>query len=466
MNKRFLIKLLTMAALILSLMIPLSMIEGAVSSRTAFREQAKTSIAESWTGLQSLLGPILVQPYVEYTESQEWDENVKAYRSRVSTKERLLFVLPDDLRIEGEVNTEERRRGLYAIPVYDAGLRVTGAFSNQAVIDLLTASTNRIELKRPYLSVVVSDIRGIVTQPVLTWNDRKSEFVSGAALGAIGSGMRAAVSDVSTTELETYQFAFGTHLHGMESVQFSPAGKNTVVQLGSDWMHPSFDGRLLPSEHKISQAGFSATWRASSFSSGMERIAEQCQHGDCDAFSQNTFGVSLITPVDIYQQAERSVKYAVLFIALTFVVFFLFEVMKSLRLHPMQYLLVGASLTVFYLLLVATSEHIAFAWSYLISVVANLALVYVYIGAVLRSRMRALGLTAMLAALYAMLYAILRSEDNALLMGAILIFGALAAVMIITRKLDWYSVSDQIAGQTYVKEKGVEKVSVSGGDIS
>ena len=174
----------------------------------------------------------------------------------------------------------------------------------------------------------------------------------------------------------------------------------------------------------------------------------QCQYGDCNDLMANTFGVSLIQPIDIYQQTERSVKYASLFIVLTFVVFFLFEIMKSMRLHPMHYVLVGASLTLFYLLLISISEHIDFFWAYVISSLANIAVISIYISEVLQSRLRAAAFTGLLLLLYGMLYAILRSEDNALLMGSLLIFGILSAVMVITRKLDWYKVAEQISRQT------------------
>ena len=448
MNKRFLTKLLTIAGLILIMMIPLSMIQVVVSDRTMFREQAKLSIANSWTGRQSFLGPFLVQPYTEYTQVKTWDENLKAYQIETISSEKQLLILPDELNIKGDITTEERRRGLYAIPVYNAALAVQGSFSNQPILNFLKSSANKVELHKPYVSLIISDIRGIVTQPVLAWGNQTSEFISGAGLADSSSGMRADVSVISVTTPATYSFSFDTHLHGMETLQFSPAGKSTVVDVKSAWLHPSFDGRYLPSERNIDDNGFTATWRASSFSSNMEHVMNQCQFGDCNDLMANTFGVSLIQPVDIYQQTERSVKYASLFIVLTFVVFFLFEIMKSMRLHPMHYVLVGASLTLFYLLLISISEHIDFFWAYVISSLANIAVISIYISEVLQSRLRAAAFTGLLLLLYFMLYVILRSEDNALLMGSLLIFGILSAVMVITRKLDWYKVAEQISRQT------------------
>jgi len=175
----------------------------------------------------------------------------------------------------------------------------------------------------------------------------------------------------------------------------------------------------------------------------MPLIVGECAAGNCQEFNGNTFGVSLINPVDLYQQTERAVKYAILFILLTFVAFFLFEIMKQLRLHPMQYLLVGTALTVFYLLLISLSEHIAFHWAYLSAALASTLLIGVYVSGVLASRARGMALAAGLMVLYAMLYAILRSEDNALLMGSLLIFAVLGGVMLVTRKLDWHRIGSQ-----------------------
>lgn len=447
MKNRFFLKPLVIGALMLALMIPLAMIESVVSERSAYRYQAKTSIAASWTGEQKFLGPVLVVPYSQKQSRKVWDKKLEDYRQEVYYENRRLFILPEELEITADIATEERSRGIYAIPVYNSALAVKGTFDNRRVLELLTQGNITVTWERAFVSLIVSDIRGIVTQPLLNWNDRELEFVSGSGLDEHGNGMRATITGLKNTEPARHAFSFEVQLHGMETLQFSPVGKTTRVDVRSDWLHPSFIGRYLPGKRQIDPQGFGASWQVSSFSSDMERVAEQCQQGNCDNFLGNTFGVSLIQSVDIYQQAERSVKYAILFISLTFVAFFLFEVMKSLRLHPMQYLLVGCALSVFYLLLVSLSEHIAFGQAYLIASLANAGLVGVYISAVLQSRQRAIVFAGLLLLLYGMLYVILCSEDNALLMGSLLIFAVLALVMVITRKLDWYRVADQLATQ-------------------
>ena len=447
MNYRILFKLLVIFALVLALTIPNLMIRDLVSERSYFRQEAKQSIAASWTGEQKFLGPILVVPYTERREKKIWDDKKHHYRVVEQVNDRRLFVLPAELKIDADIRTEERRRGIYTIPVYASTIDVRGTFENASVRDLIKNEAVTVAWDKVYLSAPVSDIRGIAVQPLLHWNGEEYEFVSGSGIGPQGNGMRAGIAGLSGSQAASYPFSFSVQLHGMETLAFSPVGKNTQVTVRSPWRHPSFLGRYLPNERTVGDDGFSAVWRVASFSSDMGRVSALCETGKCEAFFDNTFGVALIQPVDIYQQAERSVKYAVLIITLTFVAFFLFEVLRAVPLHPVQYLLLGCSLTVFYLLLLSLSEHIAFGPAYLIASLANTALIGVYVTAVLHSRSRGIVLSAALLLLYGMLFLILRSEDNALLMGSLLIFAVLALVMLMTRNLDWYRVSERVARQ-------------------
>lgn len=447
MNWKLLGKIGVIAALMLVLMIPLAMIEGVIGERSAYRYQAKESIAASWTGPQKVQGPIVVVPYLEHHQRKVWNEKTRDYDLESYTEANSVFLLPDELQVTGEVTTEERSRGIYALPVYSAELEVRGIFSNQAALDVAKSARVPLEWQQPYLAVVITDIRGVVTQPRLDWRGAAIEFLSGSSIAAQSSGMHAPLGKLEIGEPVRYPFALTISLHGMETLELSPVGKSTEVRLHADWAHPSFVGRYLPSERTITETDFSAKWLVSSFSSDMQHVVESLMKGDPSSFSANTFGVSLVNPVDIYQQTERSVKYAVLFLLLTFTAFFLFEVMKGLRLHPMHYLLVGMALTAFYLLLVSLSEHVRFEVAYLTAAVACVGLIGVYISAVLKSATRALAFSGTMLLLYGMLFTILRSEDNALLMGSLLIFGVLAVVMLVTRRLDWYGVSQQLAQQ-------------------
>ncbi len=437
-------KMVMIGLLILLLMIPLLMIEGVVSERSGYRYQVRHSIAESWTGEQKLIGPLLVVPYKEYYTKKVWDEKLKQYQTETHHWKRELYIAPEQLSIVAEVATEERKRGLYAIPVYKSELALSGHFSNRQLQELLKSTSHRVEWQPAHLAVLVSDVRGISTQPLLQWQGKALEFQSGSEIGKQRSGMHAPLGKLDVAAV-TYAFDFMLPLRGMETLQFAPLGKSTEVQLSADWPHPSFIGRYLPGERTIDAEQFSASWAISSFSSGMPQLLAECQGGNCNALHNDTFGVTLFNSVDIYQQSERSVKYAMLFIGLSFVAFFLFEVMKGLRLHPMQYLLVGLGLSVFYLLLISLSEHIAFTLAYLSASLASTAVIGFYISGVLHSWRHGGVMTAVLLLLYAMLFAILRSEDNALLMGSLLIFAVLSLVMVVTRRIDWYAISERMA---------------------
>lgn len=453
MKRTMTIKMMAIAALVMIMMIPLTLIKDVVRERSHYREEVRQSIAESWTGDQTLVGPLLVVPYKEYYTTKVWDVKLKQYQSETNYWERQLYIAPEKLTIVGDVATDERSRGIYAIPVYTSELAISGHYGNQRMQEVLKQTQNRIEWQPAHLSVLVSDVRGVSQPPQLQWQGKGVEFESGPELGGLTSGMHAEVGELDP-EVEILAFDFKLALHGMERLQFSPLGKGTEVRLSADWPHPSFLGRYLPDDRTIDTEQFTARWNVSSFSSGMSQLIERCEAGACGGILEDTFGVTLFNSVDIYQQSERSVKYAMLFIGLSFIAFFLFEVMKGLRLHPMQYLLVGLGLSVFYLLLISLSEHIAFFWAYLSASLASTAVIGFYLSGILHSLRSGSMLSAALLLLYAMLYAILRSEDNALLMGSLLIFSVLSMVMVVTRRVDWYVIGEKMAIHTTDRAEG------------
>jgi len=235
-------------------------------------------------------------------------------------------------------------------------------------------------------------------------------------------------------------FEIDLELLGTDQLSMVPLGDVTTVHMESDWPHPSFQGAFLPDERTVTSHGFDATWRLSRFATGVQTLAEQWRHGMAGATEDCQLSVKLVQPVDVYQQSTRAVKYGMLFVLLTFVVFLLYEVLKRLAVHPVQYGLVGTAVALFFLLLVSLSEHIAFVTAYVIASVACVGLITFYVAHVLHSARRGLSFGALLAALYAVLYVLLQSEDYALLLGSLLLFGVLALVMVITRRVDWYRV--------------------------
>ncbi|MGR9072184.1 MAG: cell envelope integrity protein CreD [Gammaproteobacteria bacterium] len=444
--KHFLLKkFAALLGLMIVLLIALEMISGVIGERSRYRNDAKHGIAASWTGSQNVIGPVLVVPYEEKVTKTLWDKKLKREVVKVEQVCRELYLMPDDLKIDGRVGTEMRYRGLYAVPVYSAKLAFSGKFAGEKVFDRIGRNANIVKWGEPYLAVPIGDTRGIPSRPALTWEARRIEFRAGSRIRGVPQGMHAALPAVPFEAGHDYSFSFELSLRGMEELSFAPAGENTEVALNSDWPHPGFSGRYLPERRSVSDTGFEAVWRASSFSSNIGQALDQCRNGNCNALLNNRFGVTLVQPVDVYRQSERSIKYAALFISLTFVAFLVLEIVKRLRIHPVQYLLVGLALAIFYLLLVSLSEHIAFSLAYLTAAAACSGLLGYYLTAVLGSPRQGVLFAGLIALLYGALYVILRSEDAALLMGSLLLFAALATLMAATRRVDWYGLGSETA---------------------
>lgn len=443
MQKTLFYKLAAIGMLSALLLIPLAMIKDTIKERQLFRVEARNDIARSWSEAQNFTGPVLILPYTETVEAEIYDAESGKTVKRPQERERSLALIPDQLLISGQVDTEERYRGIHSVPVYTANLKVSGHFTLPGKDDPAVPD-GKIKWQEAYVALGVSDIRGIKRQVTLSWNGENKAFLPGAKTDVVKNGLHAKVGEIKPDSPQPYTFTIEISLRGMESLSFTPIGKDTQVTLASAWQHPSFTGRFLPESRDVSETGFKAQWQMSDFSTNISEAFSGCLRGTCHALNTTQFGVSLYSAVDIYQQAERSLKYDFLFIGLTFIAFFLFEILKRLPIHPIQYALVGVALALFYLLLVALSEHIAFAMAYVLAASACVALLAFYMSYVMRSAKRGVGLGGLLGLLYGVLYVLIRSEDVALLMGALLIFGILALIMVITRKVDWYQTGNAI----------------------
>lgn len=433
-------KLGAIALLILLLLIPLSMIGGLVSERQYQRAEVLQDIARSSSYRQQLTGPILVLPYTKVW--QEWKTHEKTgerYMEEQQYRGRLYF-LPERFVLNGTVSTEERARGIYKALLYRSDNQISGAFKLPARLGL-GDELGLYRFDQPFLSVGISDIRGISNDLQLRFNGATMGFEPGSGDEYFGAGVHAPLPAVDSQGEQLLEFAFDLKLQGTEQLSITPVGRDSRVELSSDWPHPSFVGEYLPSSREVSATGFSALWQTSFFATNLEEALHDCVAKDsCGGLTSRNFGVSFVDPVDQYLKTERAIKYALLFIGLTFAVFFLFEVLKRMAVHPVQYALVGMSLALFYLLLLSLSEHLSFATAYGISALACVALIGFYVSHVLHSAVRGGAFGLLLAALYGLLFALLSAEDYALLMGSILVFGVLTGVMVLTRKLDWYGV--------------------------
>lgn len=439
-------KLFVISVLILLLWIPLLIVRGLIKERQQRRDQVIESVAQTWGRSQTLGGPVLVVPYIGPVR----DPSTGA----VTSGRLLAYFLPETLKVEGTVAPERRSRGIFEVVVYRTDLRWAGTFARPSFASW-SVPPEQILWKEAFLSVGVPDMRGIRRGTVLHWQGRPLALEPGGGEAEIwSSGLRVALPDLTAAPVPAtseaaqaaerpaaYAFRFDLSLDGSGQLSFLPMGKQTTVALRSSWRDPSFIGAFLPETREVGADGFAAVWNVAYFGRSYPqqwRSPDTAQVASQEALYSSSFGVDLYLPVDIYQKSERSVKYGLLFLLLTFLTFFLYEMFSPFALHPVQYLLVGAALCLFYLLLLSISEHVPFGISYAIASAATIALIGGYSLAILRGRLRALVMSGVLALLYGYLYVLLKSEDFALLLGSIGLFLILALVMFVTRKIDWY----------------------------
>ncbi|MDP9601630.1 UNVERIFIED_ORG: inner membrane protein [Variovorax paradoxus] len=455
--------------LLLLLCIPLGEIDSINRARGESQREAAAELAATYAGRQTMVGPLLLVPYVE-----KWMEPLRNAQGKVigqepRSKEMAHVVFPDKLHIEGSMVPQERYRGIFRIPFYTLDATLSGgfaAFDPKAVSHSETDS--KIEFKAPLIAFNVSDLRGLDGSPTMTMGGEDLRFrqrVPGLADDAwFADGIHAPVTGAALAAWQAGKpipFEMKLGLVGQDTLAIAPIAEETTAHLRSPWAHPSFGGRFLAAERSVTPQGFDAHWRVSSLvTSAREQVRAGLsgQGGSADVAGSarpaaaavparrnmgplQTFDVSLAQPINVYSMSTRAGKYGVLFIGLVLMAAFMFELFRKLRLHPIQYGLVGLSIALFFLLLLALSEKFAFWMAYAGAASASVALLAVYFSAVLGGWRRGLSFGAFVALLYGALYGLLASESNALLLGALLIFGMLSVLMLVTRKVDWYALS-------------------------
>ena len=447
MQRSLLFKILIILALAVLICLPISMIGHTVRERSDFRDQAVASVAQESVREQTVVGPVMVIHYTDAFDETVKNDKTGALELVPHAEERHLLVFPNTLTVGGTVTAKRRHRGIHQVLFYSGQYHLAGDFNIPAIASFpRNGPSSRLKITRTHLSVGVSDVRGIQEIPKVDWNGKEFEFEQGAAMNAMSSGLHADLDVAAMDQPTSAKFTFNFGLDGIESQHFSPVGKNNTFTLQSNWPHPQFGGMFLPlmEGRTMSDAGFRVTWRISSLATGAQRqlidIEQASGEGDRALTKVDRFNVSFIEPINVYSLAERATKYGVLFVILTFAAFFVFEIMKSLRIHPVQYLLVGLALALFFLLLLSLSEQIAFIWAYLCASAACIVLIGFYLSFVLRDWRRGMGFGVALTVLYGALYGLLISESNALVLGSALLFTVLAAIMVVTRKVDWYQV--------------------------
>ena len=420
------LKLTVIIVLSLLFLIPLGMIRSLVTEREAARYFAVEEVISLWGGRQTVAGPILAVPYFSQEKTEE--------KESITIKQ-LAFFLPERLDLEGNIETETRKRGIYDVHLYTSELTMKGTF-RKPDFSGWGIRPEDIQWEESFLLIEFFDLRGLTDPAFLEWEDRKGAFV--ADTGKTGVFTQALTTPVVLEKQKegVYEYGINLRLRGGETLRFLPLGDTTRASLTADWPSPRFNGAYLPDTHSIDDSGFTASWNVLSIG---RNIPGRWLEGEpvFDPYV-SAFGVDFITPVDTYLKNTRSIKYGILFIVLPFFAFFLFEIFMGKPLHPMQYLLTGLAECVFYLLLLSLSEHIGFGPAYAAAGAATTGLVTLYSAAVLTSPKRAGIIALILGSCYLFLYVILLSQDYALLIVSIGLFAILTTFMIFTRKINWY----------------------------
>jgi inner membrane protein len=426
-----LLRIVSISLLGALLLIPVGMIDGVISERQNRRQEAVREVTSIWGDRQTVVGPLLVVPFL-----RKITENDKDGVTKTRTEIGHASFLPEKLRTGGRLRCETRYRGIYKVPVYSADLDISGAFVHPDFSELGIDNAN-VLWERAYLAFRVSDARAIMNQVTLRWNGVDIPFLPG--VGEFG-GKETGIHVPMKERLNGERFEFSSHvtLNGSENLFFAPFGKETVVEINSNWVSPCFQGNWLPVERKISENGFQAKWSIPYLGRNYPQQWKS-DAGFDEAILPSCFGIRFIPTLDQYSMAKRSTKYGILFILLTFTALWLFEIVAKVRIHPIQYLLVGAGLSLFFLLEISIAEHIGFASAYLCATLLVTSLIYFYCRFVLGGLRRSTILATVVLLLYGYLYTLLMNQDYALLIGSIFLFLVLATVMFITRKIDWYS---------------------------
>jgi inner membrane protein len=440
------LKALIIGFLMLVLLIPSAMIGELVNERQQRRDQAVDEVGVSWGGRQVVAGPILSLPYKKLVQQD----------GKAVEQIEYAHFLPETLAIKGQVMPEMRQRGIYQVAVYGSELNFAGSFA-WPDMEELGIKSDKVVWSEAVVSIGISDMRGIKEEVAVTFagqqleakpglgvdmflggfGDTEEEFKMMARptqVAAVSSGFNSRVG-LNQAQGGPFDYAFSLSLNGSQGLDFLPVAGETAVELLSSWPSPKFAGAFLPDERTVEASGFKAKWKVLQ----LNRSFPQSWVGASDqGMSVAAFGVDLLIPVDEYQKNARSTKYAILFIALTFLVFFFSEMMNKVRIHPMHYLLVGLALVLFFSLLLSITEHLGFNLAYLIASLSTIAMVGFYSRHILMNNKLSFLQTGIMILVYGFIFAILQLEDYALLAGSIGLFVILAIVMFISRKIDWY----------------------------
>ena len=432
------------------LVIPLFTVYLLVYDRQSQSETAHASIAQGWGGPQTIAGPLLVVPYEEQSTETVTENNRPVTRTIMA--KRNLFIAPTAITLNSDITPERRSKSIYEVVVYDAVVSGRAEYRMPADLARIGVPASALQWARAELRFGVGDPRGLKPANRVSINGQPAASQPGNGLTATGGSGFFAGFDASALATGPVTADFHYELRGNSTLALEPNAGATTWTVRSRWPHPNFAGGFLPEARDISASGFSATYKISNLALGTTLAStSDARAGGGDGTAVNPYAagvgvdtgsprqaqVDLMQPVDLYSQVNRSVKYGFLFIGFTFTAFLLFDVIGGVRVAAVEYLLVGAGLVLFFVMLLACAEVIGFTPAYLLAAFAIIALLAGYSAAVLKSRQRGGVIAGLLTGLYATLYVLLSLEAYSLMIGSLLLFAALAGIMYLTRNLDW-----------------------------
>ena len=419
------VKMIIVSVLAIMLLIPSFLIQDVIRERIALNQNVKNELYTQWGGKQVISGPVLNLPFTV----------IEPLGNNQVTNERhgVAHFLPETLKTDGVLYPETRKRGIYEVVVYQGKLKLKGSFV-QPDVSLLDLQAAHFNWSAAYFTIGVSDMRGIKNLPELVINGLKCKVESGVAdTDLFQSGITVKANSVDLKQ--AMNFELDLVLNGSEDLSVEALGKTSEVMMKSDWAQPSFTGGFLPTNREVTSNGFTADWVVTHLNRNFPQQWTDRKFNTHEA----KLGVELLIPIDHYQKSMRSAKYAILFIALNFIIFLFMEIKSKTRIHPFQYSLVAFALLIFYALLTSISEQIGFNWAYLVSAIAVTLLISWYVFTMLRN-MRMVGwVTVLQTSLYLFLFAILQLQDYALLAGSIGLFVILSIIMRASQQVKWYA---------------------------